>query len=188
MMKEEIRRVESPLPVLMTQMLDETIAQRREKVKDIKEANKAFSTSKQLLSVDRPQFIRTSGTSINYMPESQITSIGISQIPSVKNVNSDYTSMNVSQTNRVENKRTTFRSNYYEVNEYEERTSNSRTLAKMSHHIDEEDSNLKENDDRNSAGRLMQEDLKSSQRQWMVDQTYKLNTSQLSDNLPTRDS
>jgi hypothetical protein len=78
MMKEEIRRVESPLPVLMTQMLDETIAQRREKVKDIKEANKAFSTSKQLLSVDRPQFIRTSGTSINYMPESQITSIGIS--------------------------------------------------------------------------------------------------------------
>ena len=41
---EESRRVESPLPVLMTQMLDETIAQRREKVREVKEANKAYST------------------------------------------------------------------------------------------------------------------------------------------------
>jgi hypothetical protein len=37
MLKDQ-KRVESPLPVLMTQMLDETIAQRREKVR---EANKA---------------------------------------------------------------------------------------------------------------------------------------------------
>ena len=44
MMKVESRRVESPLPVLMTQMLDETIAQRREKVREVKEANKAYST------------------------------------------------------------------------------------------------------------------------------------------------
>jgi hypothetical protein len=188
MMKEEIRRVESPLPVLITQMLDETIAQRREKAKEIKEANKVYSNSKQLLPVDKPQFIRTSGSSINYIPESQITSIGISQIPSVKNANSDYTSTIVSQTNRVENKRTTFRSNYYEVNEYEERTSNSRTLANVSHHIEEESTYLKDNEDQKSAGRLNQEDLKSSQRQWMVDQTYKLDSSQLSDNLPTRDS
>jgi hypothetical protein len=43
-MKVESRRVESPLPVLMTQMLDETIAHGQKKVGEVKEANKAYST------------------------------------------------------------------------------------------------------------------------------------------------
>ena len=60
MLKDQ-KRVESPLPVLMTQMLDETIAQRREKVR---EANKAFSNQKQSIPIEKPQFIRTIGASI----------------------------------------------------------------------------------------------------------------------------
>lgn len=64
-------------------------------------------------------------------------------MPSVKNANSDHTSTIVTQTNRADNRRSTYRSNnYQEVNDYEEETNKSRNSANMRHHIEEDETYL----------------------------------------------
>jgi hypothetical protein len=107
---QEAKRKESPVPVLVTQMLDDQSIQRREKSKERMKVNQMVSNF-----LERPQFIRTNGTwnSISDdLPKAQTT------IQSVNSNERTSKGSSIQTTTRADVRRT-YRSNFNDVQDDE---------------------------------------------------------------------
>jgi hypothetical protein len=108
--KEDVKRKTSPVPVLVTQMLDDQSIQRREKSKERMKVNQMVSNF-----LERPQFIRTNDTlnSISDdLPKAQTT------IQSVNSNERTSKGSSIQTTTRADVRRT-YRSNFNDVQDDE---------------------------------------------------------------------
>jgi hypothetical protein len=108
--KEDVKRKPSPVPVLVTQMLDDQSIQRREKSKERMKVNQMVSNF-----LERPQFIRTNDTlnSISDdLPKAQTT------IQSVNSNERTSKGSSIQTTTRADVRRT-YRSNFNDVQDDE---------------------------------------------------------------------